>query len=84
MNRKITNADRLQSIGVFLSLVGVLTVAAGIVSGLNGNRTGLDQSLLGAGIVAVSSLPLKVAREQQEQQRRTYVRRLRLERGAVS
>ena len=84
MSRTITNADRLQSIGAFFALVGVLTVAGGIVRGLNGNRTGLDQSLLGAGIVAASSLPLRVAREQQEQQRRAYVRRLRLERGAVS
>ena len=83
MNRKITTADKLQNVGAFFALVGVLTVAAGIVSGLNGNKTGLDQALMGAGIVAVSSLPLKVAREQQEQQRRAYVRRLRLERGLV-
>ena len=83
MNRKTTTADRLQNVGVFFSLVGVLTVAAGIVNGLNGNKTGLDQALLGAGIVAASSLPLRVAREQQEQQHRAYVRRLRLERGAV-
>ena len=83
MSRKTTTADRLQNVGVFFSLVGVLTVAGGIINGLNGNKTGLDQALMGAGIVAVSSLPLRVAREQQEQQRRAYVRRLRLERGVV-
>ena len=83
MSRKTTTADRLQNVGVFFSLVGVLTVAGGIINGLNGNKAGLDQALMGAGIVAVSSLPLRVAREQQEQQRRAYVRRLRLERGVV-
>ena len=81
MNRKTTTADKLQNVGVFFSLVGVLTVAAGIVSGLNGNKTGLDQALMGAGIVGVSSLPLRFSREQQEQQRRAMVRRWRLERG---
>ena len=83
MSRKLTTADKLQNVGVFFSLVGVLTFAGGIINGLNGNKTGLDQALMGAGIVAVSSLPLRVAREQQEQQRRAYVRRLRLERGVV-
>jgi len=81
MSRKLTTADKLQNVGAFFALVGVLTVAGGIVHGLNGNRTGLDQALMGAGIVAVSSLPLSIAREQQEQQRRAYGRRLRLERG---
>lgn len=81
MSRKLTTADKLQNVGAFLSLVGVLTVAAGILSGLNGNRTGLDQALMGAGIVGVSTLPLRFAREQQEQQRRAMVRRWRLERG---
>jgi hypothetical protein len=83
MSRKLTTADKLQNVGAFFALVGVLTVAAGIVRGLNGNKMGLDEALLGAGIVAVSSLPLSIAREQQEQQRRAYVRRLRLERGVV-
>jgi threonine/homoserine efflux transporter RhtA len=82
MSRKLTTADKLQNVGAFFALVGVLTVAGGIVHGLKGNKTGLDQALMGAGIVAVSSLPLSIAREQQEQQRRAYVRRLRFERGA--
>ena len=76
-----TPGDRLMLAGSFLALVGVLTVAGGIVRGLNGNRTGLDEALLGAVIVGVSSVPLAAAKDQQQKERRAYAKRWRLERG---
>ena len=81
MNRKTTTADKLQNVGAFFALVGVLTVAGGIVRGLNGNRLGLDEALIGAVIVGVSSVPLAAAKDQQQKERRAYAKRWRLERG---
>jgi hypothetical protein len=81
MATKTTPSDRLAMVGSFLALVGVLTVAGGIVRGLNGNRLGLDEALIGAVIVGVSSVPLAAAKDQQQKERRAYVKRWRLERG---
>ena len=81
MSTKTIPGDRLMLVGSFLALVGVLTVAGGIIRGLNGNRIGLDEALIGAVIVGASSVPLTVAKDLQLKEHRAFVRRVRLERG---